>query len=273
MPLLHYLAFVEERERVRKLRDAYEPMPYSNDMGLEYRYSNIRRRDDRITRWLLKHYYPKFRRHDVWFAAAVARHINWPATIELVIPAVSPWNPRRVGRLLESRRGEKIFGGTYTIYIAKGEKSKTKFVPKLLTKVHRLRPLVRKAMRHNSLQETSNVFQMVPGISTFMAGQIVADLSYIPHQLDRAKDLCTWAPIGPGSQKGLNWIYGEKEGHTWKNEDFLFALRELHACIPPKHKMTLHDVQSTLCDFDKYMKVRFTEKLPQRYVPNPEKLP
>ena len=84
------------------------------------------------------------------------------------------------------------------------------------------------------------------------------------------KDVNTWAPLGPGSSRGLRWLYGlEKKPNQ---ERAVVLMRQCRSAIlqhyePLGTTLTLHDVQNCLCEFSKY--VRGYSKT--RYVPYEEK--
>jgi hypothetical protein len=258
--------FVKSRETARIIHDNDQGPPYSDDPIVNfYRYSNIRRRDDRISRWLVKNYYPLFK-NKLWFVAAIARYINWPDTLEKLIPAISPWNEELAVKILESRRFDQVFGGAYTIYIKKGEKSKTEFIPKMMSELLTHFYEIEEAMKTNSIANVTKALCVQDGVNSFMAGQIVADLTYIPGQLDHAVDLYTWAPLGPGSQRGMNWYKGLDLDKKWKEEEFVRELLKVKEFLP-EMGLTLHDVQNTFCEFGKYMKGLFTGEIPEPYYP------
>jgi acyl-CoA thioesterase-1 len=82
-----FLNFVTERESLRLRKESGEPAPWTEDATLaRYRFCNIRRKDDRVTRWLLREYYAKLPPDaDYWFAAAIARHLNWPPVLKALL--------------------------------------------------------------------------------------------------------------------------------------------------------------------------------------------
>ena len=85
-----------------------------------------------------------------------------------------------------------------------------------------------------------------------MAGQIVADLKNDRYLAD-AEDWWTFAVMGPGSKKGLDYIF---EGATTERNftDRLKALAVLtQGKIPNLH---MQDLQNTLCEFSKYVRIK-----------------
>ena len=72
-----------------------------------------------------------------------------------------------------------------------------------------------------------------------------------------ATDLYLYAPLGPGSQKGLNFLFEHTPNHTWKPYDFNLALMDANHRVCEELEitdLTLHDVQNTMCEYSKYVK-------------------
>src|SRR5262249_18779976 len=112
------------------------------------------------------------------------------------------------------------------------------------------------------------------GFGSFMAAQVVADVKYV-EPLRSARDWYTFAAPGPGSKRGLNRVLGRPTEATWRDDDaWRAALGKLHEAITPELERmglgNLHaqDLQSCLCEFDKYERARLGEGTPkQRFVP------
>lgn len=79
------LAFIRERERVRQAKERGDPFPWTTDSIISgNRFCNVRREDDRVTRWVATHW----RNDDLdnWFAMAVVRlAINRIATMRDIV--------------------------------------------------------------------------------------------------------------------------------------------------------------------------------------------
>ena len=77
--------------------------------------------------------------------------------------------------------------------------------------------------------------------------------------------------MGPGSQRGLNRLFGYKLNHSWKQGDFNAALRNIRIDISEHvglEDLTLHDVQNCMCELDKMWRVLSGEGAPRSiYVP------
>jgi hypothetical protein len=275
------LRFVNERENIRIRKASGQPGPWTTDPILaKYRFCNIRRRDDRVSQWLLYNYYPNMDPgKDVWLSAVVARYINWPPTLDAFREAELYFDDadnfdaegfKRIMSLLKAD-GEKVYTGAYIIYPGRadeGIRSKEEFIAdKVIAGLIANRETIRNAIRSNSIEMTVDALSSSFGMQTFMAGQVAADLTYLDGQLNNARDLYTYAPRGPGSQRGLNRLCGHPLGHAWSGENFCDTLMHINQSIKDQlgyTDLTLHDVQNIAgCEWDKYERVRLEEGKPR----------
>ena len=91
-----------------------------------------------------------------------------------------------------------------------------------------------------------------------MAGQTVADMTYC-RLLNKARDLQSYAPIGPGSTRGLNRIYQRSLEQRIPQDRFVYELMSVRDSVQKAigyevPDMTLHDWQNVMCEFDKYVR-------------------
>lgn len=280
-----FLKFVGEREIIRLKRASGGLAPWTdNEVLKKYRFCNVHRKDDRVSAWLIQHYYIRTstatqKQYDTWFWAAVARLINWPPTLlalmmKNAIPyRVEDYNPEKFAATLENihkKNPAKTYTGAYMLY-AGGRASNNKMVKSSFIAHHLLGGLVvnkdeiRAAVARNSIRDTVDALRQSHGVSTFMAGQIAADLSYLP-ELKNAVDIYKYAPQGPGSLRGLNRLMFSPLSRTWDTDMWNDELIKLNERIKRDIKitdLTLHDVQNCLCEFDKYMRTITGEGRPR----------
>ena len=261
------IQFVIDREILRITKELGVPMTHDPILQ-KYRFCNIRRRDDRVTKWLLQFYYTN-NIGDVWFKALIARIFNWPPTLEYLMK--NDLIPHRVEELeiermidylqiLEARK-IKIFNAAYVVYPTHKRGSKCENIVKyILAPTVEIADKVRSGIEWDLIELTTKALSQGYGLSTFMAGQVTADLTYIMGELNHAHDLFTWAPMGPGSLKGLNRLHNRPAVKKISEEQFLKELIEARQCILKEavkyEDLTLHDIQNIFCEFSKYMKVK-----------------
>jgi len=277
--------FVNEREQMRLNKEKSFLPPYTLDPILaKYRFCNVRRRDDRVSKWLLTYYYKNVQ-GDVWFRALLARLINWPPTLlylmdNLVIPRrAEEFNPYlfiEAMKHLESK-GEKVYSSAYIVYptMVKGNTKSVNLAEYIIAPIIKIAPQIRGAIASGSIKHTTNQLAEAFGIQTFIAGQVSADLTYLRGQLDNAIDLYSWAPMGPGSQRGLNRLHERKLLKTTTEKQFNQELIEVREAVISSNSefkdLTLHDCQNIMCEFDKYQRVKTGEGKPrQNYKPTLE---
>jgi len=277
------IMFVTRREMLRIAKEAGHREIIGDPILQKYRFCNVRRRDDRVTKWLLRFYYTN-NIGDVWFKALIARIFNWPPTLEYLMK--NDLIPHRVEELETERmiealqvlefQKEKIFNAAYVVYPTHKRGSKChNIVRHIIAPTIEIADNVRGAIEWDSIEMTTKALSQGYGLSTFMAGQATADLTYIMGELINAHDLYTWAPMGPGSVKGLNRLYNRPSTQKMSEEQFLKELNAARKYIIKEakefHDLTLHDVQNIFCEFSKYMKVADGTGLPKQiYKPTKE---
>jgi len=279
------VAFVNEREQVRLNKDSGMLQPYTLDPILsKYRFCNVRRRDDRVSQWLINNYYRNVS-GDVWFRALLARLINWPPTLlhlmdNLVIPRRA--EDFNAYLFLESMheleaRKEKLYSSAYIVYptMVKGNTKSVNLCEYIIKPTIDMASKMRGAVASGSIKHTTNQLAEAFGIQTFIAGQVSADLTYLRGQLDNAIDLYSWAPMGPGSQRGLNRLHERTISKKFTEERFNQELTEIRSILIDSNNklkdLTLHDCQNIMCEFDKYQRVVKGEGKPrQNYKPTTE---
>jgi hypothetical protein len=112
-------------------------------------------------------------------------------------------------------------------------------------------------------------------LGPFHSYEIVTDLRHTA-LLDRAPDIMTWANPGPGARRGLNRVHGrDKKDHSVSRAGLIEEMHDLlqlsldgqlwpnlitagsDAGKWPSWEM--RDVEHTLCEFDKYERIRLGE--------------
>lgn len=249
--------WINEREAIRLRREAGTPAPWSNDPHMTtVRYCNIRREDDKVTRWLAANWRPQY--HEVW-QILLARLINNVPTLSWVLSsiAIGNWNLEVLrADLKEWRKHGPIFGNAYTVSTNGRSMDKVDYI---------IDYVVRPAKEANDqwsegiLLDTACIrLCTLNGVSTFMAGQIIADLKNTQgHPLQQAPDWHTWAAPGPGSLRGLEAYFGTPVTPA----RFTQALHTCYAEVEPlladyARDLHMQDFQNCLCEFSKYMRVK-----------------
>lgn len=272
-PFQRWLYWIQEREAIRLKKAAGSPKPWTDDEILRsYRFCNIRRMDDKVSVWLQEHWYaPYYNHRNMLVACAIARHFNQPSALayitEYVFRKYDPDTIKDVLRDLKSS-GETIFNGAYMVR-GIGEIDKTEMV---ISRV--CQPLYDNPPKLDFTSMQRSVEALLPywGFSTFMAGQVVADLRWAANGSLASpwKDAADWAPVGPGSARGLNRLVGRPIKTPVKQNEFLPLLRELIGKARKELPGAIHrrlegiDWQNTLCEYDKYTRALLGEGRPKQ---------
>lgn len=283
-----FVAFVRERELVRQRKEAGLPKPWTKDPILQqYKFCNVYREDDTVTRWVMARIRKPFATHPhLWFMLCAARQINWPDTLqELIVdqrgawPSIAgTWKPEVMRQVMLNRavRGDKVYTGAYMLRgpiqgDPSGHQDKPRYTAyRVLLPLWEQRGKLAPRLR-GSLAEAHEAFSGFHGWGDFLVGQVIADLKYTAW-LRKAPDWYDWAVLGPGSTRGLNRVMGEPLKHVWDSREGLNALLDLRQLLMREVKelprrLCLQDVQSCLCETDKYLRVQNNEGRPRSLYP------
>ena len=118
-----------------------------------------------------------------------------------------------------------------------------------------------------TLQAASECLAGYYSWGTFMAYEVTSDLRHTKW-LREARDILTWANPGPGARRGLNRIHGRLVKRQQSPYRCLCEMRELLQ-VASQHlpstfpALEMRDIEHTLCEFDKYERVRLGEGKPR----------
>lgn len=270
-PLLDaYVSFVNERHQTHLNRAAGKPAPWSSDPILQqYRFCNMRREDDRVTKWI----HTNWLREDpqAWFAMYIARVFNNPATLE-AIGYPTPWTPARYKRIVDictkrQEAGIKVFNPAYRVVSAAHTGPTLLTYTKIFDEGWAARKTINLA-KTTSLQTLVGQLMKFEGLGTFLAAQVIADVKHLP-TLRGVEDWYTFAASGPGSRLGLNWVCGYPVEQPWREVEWHATLMELRKQALPRfhkdlRKLDAQNLQNTLCETSKYFKAKFGTGKPKQ---------
>lgn len=267
-PYLYH--WILERENARRGYEHKWDKPWSKDPILQtYRFCNVHRENDKVTKWISKHWRKRDPHPNMIIAMVAARTINWPDTLEVIgFPSESSalgfnmWREfSRSAMKVRRERGDKVWTGAYLVSTNGHSMDKIDYIlDKVWTPIYeRFDPRGLSTLRdfHAGLTKFD-------GMGSFMAAQVVADLKHTSVLKD-ALDWETWAAIGPGSKRGLNRYFGRKLEGPIKEVQFLGEVNILRLAIAQRCGIALHaqDVQNCLCEYDKFCRVKNNEGKPR----------
>jgi alpha-glutamyl/putrescinyl thymine pyrophosphorylase clade 1 len=263
--------WITERDLMRERKEHLDnPRPewahgWSDDpnMGL-IRYCNVRREDDKVTRWLAQHWRPQ---HNTLWELTLARMLNHIPTLEVCLPILQWQDPLKgvLGELkLLRATGAKVFTSAYTISTAGKSMDKLDYVVDWVVGAVKNREIA-SGFKPRRLAEAAAWLEEFDGLGSFLAAQVVADAkNTLGHPLKAAPDWQTWCAPGPGSLRGLTAL----RGRTITPAKFygeIFAAWEEVKPLLPEYLQSLHmqDFQNCLCEFSKYSKALGGEGRPR----------
>lgn len=269
--------WMQLREAARKRYESGR-RPYTLDPIIaSTRFCCVRRMDDKVSKWLLTRWYPYVegtKLNTTLAAAGLARLINWPAALEGLRNGrgedayFEKWNKAKAKKHFESMksRGEKVFTGAYIINAAGAGPGANK-VDVVLGQIDEMYKRANDLVVHGNMEMTHRNMQSINGIGSFIAGQIVADLRFVLPGKWLDKD--TWAPLGPGSRRGMGWLQGwdgidagelGRMSQTVFNSHMAELIKwakadKVAGPIFKERMLEAHDMQNVLCETDKYFRL------------------
>ncbi len=267
-----FLYWIKERWDIQKKKKSGKPKPWSDDEIFQtYKFCNVLRKEDRVSQWLIKNWYEPNKDHpNIITAATLARQLNNTESLEEVgFPDV--WRPKSVQKVLEARfkRGLKNFSAAYMITGSLGGTKIDQVVNKVVTPVH---TAVRKGSLEvsNSLVSLADSLLPFAGISTFIAGQVAADVKLATTR--SWHDAKTWAPVGPGSKRGINRLLNREPKASLSSDRFQKQFKSV-ANLVKKELPSIYrqcdgiDIQNCLCEFQKYERTLWGQGRPKQKYP------
>jgi len=288
--LRHFFAYARERYSIKLRREAGKPAPWTDDPILrQYRFCNVFRTDDRVTRWLkaevldpLGGDHPRLLR-----AAVVFRFLNRIDTgtevQELLLDRGIPLSEHtRWLKLVEEKlralvaQKRTILGAAYMIKTPLHKDKVTGLAELWQPVLQRLEVLARDIGTAQKLETTVKLLRQFPFFGPFMGYEIACDLSYTP-LLANPIDAHLWANPGPGATRGIGRVvWGDPLKLTRHGVDDIFY------CIATMQRLwfasqkelnwpsawpvwDMRTVEHTLCEFDKYQRAKLGEGRPKQH--------
>lgn len=274
MEWLNY--WIAEREEVRLRKEGFRdhprlvgryPKPYSNDPIFQTTYfCNVRREDDKVTRWIRQNWTPQgwtWEEYDYYIV--MARMLNNIPCLESIIKLAEltgGFSFEELQEHLEERaeHGAQVWGGAYVVTshglaMPKATYLCQRVLPSAYELLARSPVAARYLPNPLTLAHHHGLLMRLEGLGSFMAAQVIADLKNTEgHPLQAAEDWHQWSAPGPGSLRGIKWIYPEATPRSYP-VDISFIEMELSVENRQLLDRNMQDLQNCLCEFDKFMRV------------------
>lgn len=263
---LRLMYYMEEREKIRRAKEAGEPYPWTLDKVLRrYRFTNVKRENDRTTRELVAHYRRNFD-SDHWavflFNCGIARYFGTTSFV-LRLGWQTEYDAAAMRRTARAmfKEGLKVFTGAYMVTNCGRVGAKYDVVAGFLKGLWEHSEDIVTAIKDDKSWEAGyNVLVKLSGFggNGFMAKEVLQDFLLLYN--GRVNDRDTWTPVGPGARRGLNRLAGRLLKAAQPEERWIAEVQQVYESLrewwahkyPRSGALTAHDVQFCLCEFDKY---------------------
>lgn len=264
--------WIVERHSIFLKRQQGLPKPWTYDPILQqYKFTNPFRENDRGTVWLRENFLEPHKNDDLRLLAfniCWYRMFNWWGTGEL-LGWQERWDVEQIRPILQNAHlhGKQVFTGAHIVYSPPG-RPKIDAIVDVCKDLYRICELIAIPAKGNSLQNTFDLLKTVHCVGGFMAYEMVSDMRHTK-LLEDAHDIMTWANPGPGCKRGLQRLL-----LPYKNDfDAIESMQQLLKNSYKIHSdfinlaiypvLEMRDIEHSLCEFDKYCRVKFGEGEPR----------
>lgn len=277
-PIEIFIYWMNERQQIYLNRKRGLPKPWTNDVILQkYKFTNVFREQDKTTIDLRNRIKKRDSQLTIFWKIFIFRMFNWTPTYDALAEQDLhlAWRCRTARKILNARakKGKKIFTGAYIITNSGSKRSKIDCVTAAIDYVWPNRKdIMKKIATSKSIEKATKILTELPMIGPFVAYELATDLRHTTI-LNDATDIYTWANPGPGARRGCNRIYrgDPKEGtntEEYINEmNTILSFARVH--VNPRifygktRNLEMRDIEHSLCEFDKYMRVSNGEGRPR----------
>lgn len=280
-----FFYWMNERHSIWMKRNADKKPPWTRDEILrEYRFTNVYRELDRVTIELhrrMDHLADvDMPLEDRLYRIILFRAFNWPPTYDVIDKAGVVSNPKKMARVLHryADEGNKVFTGAYIVTNAGRTEPKIDVMCEAMGVISRGRRKIWDEIAEvGTMEGATQVLCQYPMMGSFTSYEVVCDLRWQRGMLDQAPDVKTWANLGPGARRGINRIVsGQKRPNVFRStRAYVEFMQKLLAMAPKKFKwwserpLELREIEHSLCEVDKYLRVKSNEGKPRsRFEPS-----
>lgn len=285
-----FFEYAHRRQALKEQRDDGGDPPWTTDPILQrYRFTNVFREDDAVTVWIREREHPRqASAHNVdafidrVFWTVAARWFNRIPTLEVLCATRRRSDGNPYGLLsydhfnwwvARDRLHSELPDGPWTTgsFVVgtpydKGH-DKATGVCKSIDRVHQAMPELwadwSNAIRTGvfGMQWATKYLTRFPNMGAFMAYEVVCDLRWSLSPSKIWVDRNTWANPGPGAVRGLGWIHNQNPKDPPPRAHWQHSMRQLlndwrAGAGPMAARVEMREVEHTLCEYDKYERVR-----------------
>jgi len=267
-----FFYWINERHLIYLKKSAGKSKPWSADpIFQQYKFTNPYRENDTGTIWLRENFLEPHKNDDlglIAFNICWYRMFNWTGTGEF-LGWQTDWNGDIVKYDLTNwaQEGNKVFTGAHMVRSPFGE-PKIDSIVDVCTNLWNARRDIAERCTVQLLEETWKYLLTFPYVGPFMGYEMVTDMRHT-RLLDGATDIMTWANPGPGAQRGL-----QRLSLPWRPDkaavdsmEQLMTKANFYGLEDHCPRVEMRDIEHSLCEFDKYCRVKFGEGAPRSRYP------
>lgn len=273
-----FFYWMNERHRIYLARESGKLWPWTKDKILqEYKFTNVYRNLDAVSKKLHAMVDMTSKFHSVlFFKVCLFRMFNWPPTYNVMrhYSLDYKWDTRKAKKVLhdavKDKTLTKVFTGAYIITNNGIARSKIDVMCEAVGSIYSYRKWAPKEIYDgHSIEHAVYTLCKFPMVGRFIAYELATDLRWTGI-LEHADDIMEWANPGPGAKRGLNRIYDRDLKYNTPMDIALPEMKELLAISQKRGRLGSHmeplemrDIEHSLCEFDKYMRVKNGEGRPR----------
>ncbi|QRW15879.1 hypothetical protein RhiXN_03880 [Rhizoctonia solani] len=260
--------WIHRRHELFLRRFEGHPPPWTEDPILRnHRFTNVSRTYDRATQFLINRVINvgDQTHEELFFRMVLFRLFNRISTYEYLERRCGPLTianfniPRWSAALTRlQNEGNSLYTGAYQVNwpnFGAETANKPSHEKHFILIKHMLEDeLPEKMRRYKRLKDAFESILLYPSCGQFNSYQLALDLNMLP-EVNYDQD--TWAPVGPGSMRGLLKMFGPRDQH-WRRLG-VDTNQPIHGpgLCPPR--IGLPEIEHGLCEVDKYSRMKYPE--------------
>lgn len=273
-PEERFFWWIQERHRIFEKRKRGLSREYwtEDPILMSFKFTNPYRENDKTTVWFReKMRDPLKDDNKVLMATVIFRWFNLIQTGETLLKnnLHIEWDSELARQ--EIKKQDQYVTGGYIIKTPDG-KDKVDGVIWCIEQILRdENKLISDFIEATRLETAWEIFQQYPYLGAFMSYELVSDLRWT-HFFRNATDIMSWANAGPGAMRGLNRIHDrdlnyKRRSHDWNGEMYELLQKSKEYIGDWMPNLEMREIEHSLCEFDKYERVRCGEGRPRGRYP------
>lgn len=246
--------WVDERTKIYNNKNKGLEVLTDDEILQKYHFTNVKRENDKVSKWLTENLY-QHTKVNQFEVILISRFINNPESLGKIKDELIIGDFKEAKNKLQylADNGMTIFRSAYLQPEIKGMNRFDKIFDYLVPKVFTT------TISTNTLRESIIDIMKIKYLGEFIAGQMSMDAMLFVEGLWADKD--TYAPMGPGSIRGLNRFIEQKLTTKIDKVDYNAYL----LVLAENTNLRALDIEHSLCEWDKYERILWSDGNYKRY--------